>query len=167
MTESSDTPEKPSFPSPNEEGMDQIEYRYSLDGTKLVAVDERYGVFPQAAPGIQMRVAVSYGPDVRLTNAGGGTLVRPPEGTMIFGCHHIGTKGRRFALFGSWLDEHDASGVTGEAIIVSRAKDILASMDDKRYEWLLTQEPSWRGRTMELGRSACPGPWEEVSAQGL
>jgi hypothetical protein len=86
-----------------------------------------------------------------------------PEGTFVFGSHHIGTKGTKLAIFDPWLDSHDAHGVTGEPEILSRAREILASIDDKMYRELLTEEPKWRVEIVEFGRSAFVGPWEKVS----
>jgi hypothetical protein len=79
MMEPSDTPENPRFPSSNEEGMEQIEYNYSLGGSRLVAIDERYVVFSRGAPGIQMRIGVSYGPDETMTMARGIFGARRPR----------------------------------------------------------------------------------------
>jgi hypothetical protein len=143
-----------------------IKYHFSLEGGRLVAIDERYLAFTRRAPGIQMRIAVSYGPDASKTRAGGTLAPAAPVGTMVFGCHHIGTKGRRLALFDTWLAKH-ARGVTGEAEILSQAKSILASLDDKMYRQLLTEDPKWRGETIEVGRSAFVGPWQEVHYEEL
>jgi len=112
-----------------------------------------------------MRIAISYGRDDKLThNVEDRTLIRP-----IFGLHHVGTKANRLAVFGRWLDYEDARGVTGEGEIICRAKAILASIDDRKYEWLLTEQPQWRvpREQMKFGRSLFTGLWGEVNYEDL
>lgn len=135
-----------------------------LDGGRLVAIDDRY-VVRGDAPDIQMRLAVSYGPNT--TKASAGAILAPPsqEGDFVFGLHHIGIKGSRLAILDSWMDSSDARGVTSEAAILSRAKDILASLSDEDYRKLLEEFPE--DVRQEFRRSPFAGPWEEVIDEEL
>jgi hypothetical protein len=130
-----------------------------LGGGRLVAVDDRYVVVAQL-PDIQMRRAVSYGPNI--TKQLARDLLAPPvqEGDFVFGIHDIGTKGNRLAILDSWVGSEGARGVPNEAEILSQARDILASMDDEDYKKNVKENPD--DRLLEFGRSLFSRPWTEV-----
>lgn len=148
-----------------------IKYDFSLNGGRIVVVDSRFWTSSRFAPGTQMRIAVSFGPAPRRVAYRSMSPERamPPEGAMIFGCHHVGTKGRKLALFETWLDEEQPGVALSEESVLLRAKMMLAKLKDPMYQDMLTWGRIWPAKKeeMESGRSPFDSPWEEVHYEEL
>jgi hypothetical protein len=131
---------------------------------RLVAIDERYVVLTHR-PDIQMRLAVSYGPNITKDMSGG--ILPPPvqEAKFVFGVHQVGIKGNRLVILGGAQNPSDTRGRLSEARILTEGRRLLRRIEDEKYKELVKESPEDEVR--EFGLAAVSRPWEEVSEEEL
>ena len=110
-----------------------------IRGEMLVfVVDDRF-TEDDDEPGVEFRVAVSYGDNpFPLDRERGWLEPDPMPGPRCFGVHMIGTRGIRITVFDQWIDGKDATGVEGLEQAESRARSIVDGLSDDEYSELLS-----------------------------
>lgn len=97
--------------------------------TTIVAIDARYLIVDEE----EIRLAVSFGPNLTIRMA--GQLLAPTrrEGTNVFGLHNVVTKGNDVRIVDRWVDSVLAREDLTAETAVGKAQQILAGISDEDY----------------------------------
>ena len=111
-----------------------IDLRNVHEDYHYMIIDDRYIPHDDFGENGEVRLVITYGPNITKEMAGG--ILAPPlqKGKFVFGVHMIAVEdSNRIKIVDSWTTSYPDLGVEKLEEITKRAKGLLAKMSDEQY----------------------------------